>query len=559
MLHEVVKTMFYTKVNKLHFNAGRSLDVRPNDIFVGSNNCGKSQSLRDIYRTISDKGKSIVVKDVDIEKGSLSELKECIIANSKQVEDKRYKGYSYDIREYQLEYNSGPKLNNALRSYVVSFLKTEDRLSISNPPSAIDKNDTKTHPIHYILFDKEYQKQVSQYFNEAFEYELTPNYISRKSVPLCMGPVPIMQSGSAPEVMGKLEEVLDGYPKVHEQGDGMRSFAGIVLHLILKNYGLYLIDEPESFLHPPQARILGKVIGQLLGSDRQAFISTHSEDIIKGLIEECPDRIKVVRITRQRNENSFAILNNDQFNTIWRDPILKHSNIMSSLFHNDVVLCEGDADCRLYSIILDHLKSKKGTFSETLFIHCGSKNRMKPVAEALRSLSVSFRCVPDIDILDNETTIKDLFEACGGIWNEQVSSYYRQFVAGLNNGNDSISKTEVSQKVNSFLENHADERLMSNDIKKLFQELKIETKWSLLKQGGEAIIPSGNARVAYEALKNTFQSVNLYWVPVGELERFIPQVGGHGPRFVNQVLDEYPDYNNNVYAKVVEFVESWKL
>lgn len=554
--------MFYTKVTRLHFNDGTSLDVNFNDIviFVGPNNSGKSQSLKDIFSRIGCDGKSVVINDVDIEKGNSDEFKQYVKRTSKEIGDNLYKGYQYDIYDYQFnDYNCTSKLSNALKNYVVSFLKTEDRLSLSNPPSAIDKNDIKSHPIHYILFDKGYQSKVSQYFNEAFGCELTPNYVSRKKVSLCMGPVPNLSSGSAPDLMDQLDQILEEYPKVHEQGDGMRSFTGILLHLILKNYGLYLIDEPESFLHPPQAKILGMVIGQLLGEDRQAFISTHSEDVIKGLIGQCPSRIKVVRITREGNINRFAILNNNQFKTIWNDPLLKHSNIMSSLFHKNVVLCEGDADCRLYSIILDFLKSNSGQYSETLFIHCGSKNRMKPIVDALRSLAIDFRCVPDIDVLDEEMTIKELFIACGGEWNEEISKFYHQFSSGLNSGKESISTNEVRENMESFLSKHTGDRLYSNDIKKLFQKLKLETKWSLLKKGGEAIIPSGNAKVAYNTLNEAFQKVNLFIVPVGELERFVPVVGGHGPKFVNMVLDSYPDYGAEVYDTIRNFVDSWKL
>ena len=38
-------------ISRLEFNTGESLDVKKNDIvvFVGPNNAGKSQSLKDIY------------------------------------------------------------------------------------------------------------------------------------------------------------------------------------------------------------------------------------------------------------------------------------------------------------------------------------------------------------------------------------------------------------------------------------------------------------------------------------------------------------------------------
>lgn len=78
-------------------------------------------------------------------------------------------------------------------------------------------------------------------------------------------------------------------------------------------------------MHPPQARIMGHTIGSLLSDKQQAFISTHSPEILKGLLETCPNRIKIVRITRNDNTNHFSILNNDEFNLLWKDPLLRHS------------------------------------------------------------------------------------------------------------------------------------------------------------------------------------------------------------------------------------------
>ena len=160
-------------------------------------------------------------------------------------------------------------------------------------------------------------------------------------------------------------EILDTYDQVQNQGDGIKSFTGILLYLMIDYISTFLIDEPESFLHPPQATIMGRIIGKTLRNDQQAFISTHSEEIIKGILDVCPQRVKIIRITRNENSNSFSILDNNKFSQIWKDPLLKYSNIMTSLFHKDVVLCESDSDCKMYSIVERHLKEKSGQYSET--------------------------------------------------------------------------------------------------------------------------------------------------------------------------------------------------
>ena len=76
---------------------------------------------------------------------------------------------------------------------------------------------------------------------------------------------------------------------------------------MINHYCTYLIDEPESFLHPPQANIMGRIIGRTLSANQQAFISTHSEEIIKGLLDVCPERVKIIRITRENDSNNFSV------------------------------------------------------------------------------------------------------------------------------------------------------------------------------------------------------------------------------------------------------------
>ena len=195
---------------------------------------------------------------------------------------------------------------------------------------------------------------------------------------------------------------------MQNQGDGIKSFTGILLYLMIDYISTFLIDEPESFLHPPQATIMGRIIGKTLRNDQQAFISTHSEEIIKGILEVCPQKVKIIRITRNENCNSFSILDNNKFSEIWNDPLLKYSNIMTSLFHKDVVLCESDSDCKMYSIVERHLKEELGQYSETLFIHCNGKHRMGRIAKALKSLDIKVKLIPDIDVLNNENLLIEI-------------------------------------------------------------------------------------------------------------------------------------------------------
>ena len=187
---------------------------------------------------------------------------------------------------------------------------------------------------------------------------------------------------------------------------------------------------------------MGRIIGKTLRNDQQAFISTHSEEIIKGILEVCPQRVKIIRITRNENCNSFSILDNNKFSEIWNDPLLKYSNIMTSLFHKDVVLCESDSDCKMYSIVERHLKEELGQYSETLFIHCNGKHRMGRIAKALKSLDIKVKLIPDIDVLNNENMFREIIEAFGLQWNS-ISKEYRIIVSNLHSSKESVNRNLV--------------------------------------------------------------------------------------------------------------------
>ena len=55
-------------ISKLFLNNGKEIDINKNDIviFVGPNNAGKSQALKDIYEICDTKKPTIVVNDIEI-------------------------------------------------------------------------------------------------------------------------------------------------------------------------------------------------------------------------------------------------------------------------------------------------------------------------------------------------------------------------------------------------------------------------------------------------------------------------------------------------------------
>ena len=66
---------------------------------------------------------------------------------------------------------------------------------------------------------------------------------------------------------------------------------------------------------------------------------------------------------------------------------------------------------------------------------------------------------------------------------------------------------------------------------------------------------SGDVTTAFDGLNKALKEAGIYIVTVGELECFIKNVGGHGPEWVNKVLETYPDLDDEVYNSIKEFIK----
>ena len=98
-----------------------------------------------------------------------------------------------------------------------------------------------------------------------------------------------------------------------------------------------------------------------------------------------------------------------------------------------------------------------------------------------------------------------------------------------------------------------------NKIEKLQKIIVVKSKWDKIKESGIAGAPRGDATVALKNIILFLNNLKIFLVPCGELECFIKDAGGHGPEWLNNVLENYPDLNSEEYKSAREFVSSWNL
>jgi hypothetical protein len=222
---------------------------------------------------------------------------------------------------------------------------------------------------------------------------------------------------------------------------------------------------------------------------------------------------------------------------LWADPLLRYSNVLDGLFHNKVVICESDSDCRFYGAIYDVLSDRESATpkKDIMFTHCGGKARLPTVVRALRNLRVPVCVVADFDILNDKTPLDKVYQELGGEWSE-IADLWRQVKSAIDSKKPELSSDEVKKEISEVLAGIAEPIFpdrAKEDIRKI---LRRSTPWATAKSVGSPYIPSGDAHQAYDALAKKCSGKGLYVVDVGELEGFVRSVGSHGPAWVNSVL-----------------------
>lgn len=248
---------------------------------------------------------------------------------------------------------------------------------------------------------------------------------------------------------------MNELPMLASQGDGMKSLLGILIPLITATYPILIIDEPEAFLHPPQAFALGQELGQM-ASERQVqiILATHDRNILAGLLNSSSP-LSVVRLVRNETSTVAHQLKSQDLKDIWDDPVLKYSNILDGLFHELAVLAENERDCRFYEAALD-ARTPSPELNETeiqllpptdvLFLPTSGTGGMPKAAKALRALKVPVIACPDLDVLDNEIVLGNIVESLGGTW-EGLHDDWATVTAKLNHGEVSQLAAEVNRNV----------------------------------------------------------------------------------------------------------------
>ena len=402
-------------------------------------------------------------------------------------------------------------------------MNTDNRLSLARRQkisSALDGRIEKNVLETVFNASKEYKEKLSDCSKKIFGIDAYLNIYNLGSLEFRLGD----DFTSVPQDPKEANEIMKNYDLLDFQGDGIRSVLGMVSAIISVNKPVILLDEPEAFLHPPQAYQLGKMIPALINDNTQIFIATHSVDFLKGLLAENAETT-IIHLDRIGNNTSINVLDNNVLKEIAIDPLLSSSRVLEGMFYKGVVATEADAD----SIFYQRCFEKIGGTDQIHFVNAHNKQTLGKIVLPYQQLGIKYAMIADIDLIRDthefkkflkNVNDKDLTEKI--LKNrDKIISFFEE----KNNKTKILTKTlsRMSSLVNEINVTESEERndKILLDLRSELNKIRNDSDIIVdLKKRGRGALNSELSEV-FDELYEDCKKTGLFLVPVGELESWL--------------------------------------
>lgn len=540
-------------------------------VLVGPNNSGKSQSLRDLRDFVlgGPENALTLFKSINVTMPSQEEFRNHfhVLPNKHSLTNEDIVGIDESLVKNhntsgqvdwskQIIESTNPKFQRqTLGRFLISHLHAETRFQLTAPQEAYDlETESPKHALQEFFRRRlEVQLQLRKSFTEAFERDIALDWTAMKRW--------YFKVGSA---FGELSESLDGLKQqllaakqLKEQGDGYQSFAGIVMAAIIFPDRPLLLDEPEAFLHPKQARVLGRILGQLsIDRPAQIIVSTHSSEFMWGVVSG-NDNADILRLNRTGDTTHYTQVPASTVKALIRTPLLSSQPVLDSLFHTGVVVCEGDPDRAVYQFVAHRTLGGSGG-EDLLFIHTNGKGAADTPVELLKGAGAPVAVIVDIDILNARSPLDKVVKALTGA---DISGELEERRAEIGKWvlqmpEDQFLK-QLLDGVNAWISStHTDAR---SSRKRLEATLKATTsKWDVVKRQGISYF-TGDQRIKVESLIEDLAKIGVFVVPCGELEQWIDTGASKGKEWNRKALEKLqnegcPKELGAFVQRVIDFV-----
>ena len=542
-------------------------------VLVGPNNSGKSRTLMDI-KDIFQSGfetKRVLIKTIHFADISFNEFKKGFAIIPDPSRDGRHllsslgpevrggSAPSINLEELEKhvsllnEGNWNVIARQGIGSGKVTYLNAQLRLTTAQ------KSDAKYDNFPQLPLQAWYEKywahsELEDAFKDAFDKEIKFDSTHTGILNFRVAD----KFDEIPKDNMKAKPVFEKYETLDDQGDGFKSFVGVALGIILSEGRVILLDEPEAFLHPTQARVLGEWIGNYSKSyGTQIILATHSADILEGILSS-KQKPSIFRLNRTNDKTVYNQISSKITSQLASMPLVSSQPIQESIFYRSVIVCEGDKDRVVYKGVYSQEFDKR----EHLFVGAFGKHAIKKIIEPLRAANIPVCAVTDIDILNSETVFKELIESLRPSEDFSAFLQIRRNVAKSVEGMDETQVFEnIKVEVQKLSENLKNNTVNLTEVRRSLVRIhEGSSKWKIIKKNGLDEIPKdvrGDAKTLLKDLKE----IGLFVVPVGELESWIPL---ENVVWIEKALeliqnDKIPESLQSFVKEVIDYLENAKF
>lgn len=538
------------KLSKIITKDGEVIDIGKFTLLVGPNNVGKSQTLKDIHRKLlkGHKAETTLISKINVDRPeSFEKLYEGLdvrvdlqniglhtidSVTSDSDEDSMIR---VQLKSQRQEFERDQELDYTflgMSKFRVFYMNSESRLKIaSRSPNYIPEENSPKNLLQalYGSFGK-FDGKLKDAFKQTFGMDIRLDYSAGLELRLAVS----KEFEEVPEDPRAAYPIMKKYPSIELQGDGFRSFVAVVLSLLLSKDKVVLLDEPEAFLHPEQARRLGKWISDHVHDfPCQILVATHNSNFLSGLLSGSQPA-DIYRLNRTNDKTQFNRITSEATQALSKSPILSSQRVLEGIFSKGVVVCESDTDRIIYNAVAVHEYQNQ----EILFIHAHNKQTIKDVVKLLINASIPTVAVIDIDILNSESDLSNAISSFDIDFNQSRILGLRRKIAEHIEG---VSEEDILDSLKSGLsvliaQLDRKEHSLSGARGALNRIRSESTKWAKLKQEGVDSL-DGQLKGNVEEILSSCMELGLFIVPVGELEGWI-DLGVRKNRWVLPALEK---------------------
>jgi hypothetical protein len=418
----------------------------------------------------------------------------------------------------------GAVLGNTFLSQIgileCAALFLQQRVALTDSAPHFDTHQTPpTLAIQSLRLNQEAQKKFSDEISRVFRRWVWVDSSGGPTIP-----IKVSESGDVPSGDDRaMPDKVRSYRNIETEGDGIRIYAAMCMTLLLAQRSLCLIDEPEMCLHPPQARDIGRFIGERGKFVKGCIVvATHSSQVLRGILGANLD-VTVIRLTRNKGTFRAQQVSSKVLTEAVRKPFSRSETILDGLFSDGVALCESDGDRVVYESALNTLNPQTDIRWTPVY---GTGGFAEP-ARLYRALGVPVAIAADFDLLF-KGELRGILSALGAPDStiSDLSGRIETFVREMLKLRPELSPDAAINELRPLLEGADTWDLkqvvaISSQIKKLLARLN---RLASLKSYGIEDPQAALQKGEIASLLKEFRGFGLFLVPQGELESWVPDL-----------------------------------